>query len=238
MIVRFPDSAQLTRSTHACGNSIHIFVFVSSVLPRLSLATPRRDYSSRAARIPRCVSVPHLRTQHKSNGLDASNQNLYLPAAFLAYCLSKHCPSGFSPLAMLYGQEAAILSTLGHPSAELDSACDPEQQTLEQSPSRSSCSPVPEINIEEQARYYHSVRQVVELKILGSLWVTFDYNLQEGSQVYQEDELLWPSFCSSPGQASPRLLSPKPSHEAVPVVDLNPLRVTAGPAKGGLQGGS
>ncbi|KAJ9065515.1 hypothetical protein DSO57_1018819 [Entomophthora muscae] len=56
MIVQFPDSAQLTHPTHAC-------VFVSSVLLRLSLATPSRDYSSRAARISRCVSVPRLRTR-------------------------------------------------------------------------------------------------------------------------------------------------------------------------------
>ncbi|KAJ9065781.1 hypothetical protein DSO57_1015991 [Entomophthora muscae] len=61
MIVWFPDSAQLTHPTHTSGKgsyrpdsvlcSIHIFVFVSSVLPRLSLATPSRDYSSRAARL-------------------------------------------------------------------------------------------------------------------------------------------------------------------------------------------
>ncbi|KAJ9070202.1 hypothetical protein DSO57_1010896 [Entomophthora muscae] len=40
--------------------SIHIFVFVSSVLPRLSLATPSRDYSSRAASLLLAALLPVL----------------------------------------------------------------------------------------------------------------------------------------------------------------------------------
>ncbi|KAJ9068033.1 hypothetical protein DSO57_1032864 [Entomophthora muscae] len=66
MIVWFPDSAQLTCPTHACGNSIHIFVFVSSVLLRLSLATPSRDYSSRAARLGFLVVCLCRASEHKS----------------------------------------------------------------------------------------------------------------------------------------------------------------------------
>ncbi|KAJ9061067.1 hypothetical protein DSO57_1024300 [Entomophthora muscae] len=65
---------------------------------------------------------------------------------------------------------------------------------------------------------FHSVGQVVELTSLALFGLPFDRNLQEGSQVYQEDELLWPSFCSGPGQAPPRPPSPKPSLEALSAV--------------------
>ena len=41
---------------------------------------------------------------------DASNWDLYLPAALFAYRLSKHRTTGFSPFAMLYGREATTPS--------------------------------------------------------------------------------------------------------------------------------
>ncbi|KAJ9088682.1 hypothetical protein DSO57_1020735 [Entomophthora muscae] len=69
MIVWFPDSAQLTHPTHACGNSIHIFVFVSSVLLRLSLATSSRDYSSRATRLGFPVVCLCRASEHDTNHL-------------------------------------------------------------------------------------------------------------------------------------------------------------------------
>ncbi|KAJ9062222.1 hypothetical protein DSO57_1013088 [Entomophthora muscae] len=64
----FPDSAQLTCPTHAGGNSIHIFVFVSSVLLRLSLATTSRDYSIRATRLGFPVVCLCRASGHNKNG--------------------------------------------------------------------------------------------------------------------------------------------------------------------------
>ncbi|KAJ9066312.1 hypothetical protein DSO57_1010732 [Entomophthora muscae] len=46
---------------------------------------------------------------------DAANWDLYLPATLFAYCLSKHCVTGYPSFAMLYGQEATTPLFLGAP---------------------------------------------------------------------------------------------------------------------------
>ncbi|KAJ9072753.1 hypothetical protein DSO57_1024026 [Entomophthora muscae] len=46
---------------------------------------------------------------------NAASWDFYLPAALFAYCLSKHCVTGYSPFAMLYGRNATTPFLLGLP---------------------------------------------------------------------------------------------------------------------------
>ena len=76
--------------------------------------------------IERANSTP-VSIMRKLAHSNAANWDFYLPASLFAYRLSKHCVTGFSPFAMLYGREATTPSILGSPLIKHDTSGDPKQ---------------------------------------------------------------------------------------------------------------
>ncbi|KAJ9050067.1 hypothetical protein DSO57_1017904 [Entomophthora muscae] len=95
-----------------CGtatHSIHIFVFVSSVLPRLSLATPSRDYPSRAARLGfPVVCLCHASEHDISQEHPNTAWTEHLPTALLILQARINRGTGFSPSTLAFGKPDSL----------------------------------------------------------------------------------------------------------------------------------
>ncbi|KAJ9090109.1 hypothetical protein DSO57_1005846 [Entomophthora muscae] len=129
---------------------------------------------------------------NKSQGQDNGGMD-WLDLDLSQYRLSRHQVSGWSPFAMLYGQEATTPSILGPPLIEVDASVNPEThvkdltnqiidiqataysnaykvKALELLPSNAARAPLPEYQVGDLVLYYQNCTGGQAHK-LYSLWV-------------------------------------------------------------------